>query len=145
MISPRNSIMTWLPLPLTVIILELYWYGTAYLLWSNLTSEKSSALIWSVFDVPYRYGGKGIQWSLQFSAISPTVRSFPGILWFLYTAQYSRSFSFSSSMVDMLGVVWKIAMFGKMHRNYCMLGENPQAGCRLTRIFDDTDSDLWAF
>ena len=47
--------------------------------------------------------------------------------------------------IQELGVVWKIAMFGKMHRNYCMLGENPQAGCRLTRIFDDTDSDLWAF
>ena len=33
----------------------------------------------------------------------------------------------------------------KMDRNYCMLGENPQAGYRLARIFDDTDSDLWAF
>mgnify|MGYP001050366057 CR=1 FL=1 len=54
----------------------------------------------------------------------------------------NRIFDFLEKFI---GLVRKIATFGKMHRNYCMLGENPKAGCRLTRIFDDADSDLWAF
>ena len=40
-------------------------------------------------------------------------------------------------LLIILGLVW--------NKHYSILGDITQSGYRLTRIFDDTDSDLWSF